>query len=107
MRLNSLQRSAEASQFIAQVKRLQDALGNWHDWLLLTEAAAERLGDVNQSSLVALLHNVTGGKFRQAVAAISASPTIQPVSAIPISEKTSRKMSTKTPTLIERIESAA
>jgi CHAD domain-containing protein len=100
-------KTAEASQFIAQVKKLQDALGNWHDWLLLTDAAAKRLGDVNQSSLVALLQNVTGGKFRQAVAAVSASPTIQPVNAIPISEKPSRKVSTKAPTLVERIESAA
>src|ERR1700730_12658736 len=53
-------KSAEATQFISQVKRLQDAVGNWHDWLLLTQAAAKRLGDVNQSSLVAVLHNLTG-----------------------------------------------
>ena len=51
-------------------------MGNWHDWLTLTQTAAKRLGDVNQSSLVAALHNVTGGKFRQAVAALSTSPTI-------------------------------
>ena len=47
-------------------------VGNWHDWLTLTQTAAKRLGDVNQSSLVAALHNVTGGKFRHAVAALSA-----------------------------------
>lgn len=70
-------KSAESEQFIAQLKRLQDAVGNWHDWLTLTQTAAKRLGGVNQSSLVAVLHNVTGGKFRQAVAALSASPTIQ------------------------------
>ena len=70
-------KSAEAAQFITQLKRLQDAVGNWHDWLTLTQAAAKRLGDVNQSSLVAALHNVTAGKFRHAVAALSASPTIQ------------------------------
>src|ERR1700687_5320098 len=100
-------KSAEATQFISQVKRLQDAVGNWHDWLLLTEAAAKRLGDVNQSSLVAVLHNLTGSKFRYAVAAISASPTIQPVvKPVPISAE-SRKVSTKSPTLVERIETAA
>src|SRR4029077_4410529 len=70
-------RSAEAVQFMAQLKQLQDALGNWHDWLTLTQTAAKRLGDVNQSSLVAALHNVTGGKFRQAVAALSTLSTIQ------------------------------
>jgi CHAD domain-containing protein len=70
-------KSAESAQFIAQLKRLQDTLGNWHDWLTLTQTASARLGEVNQSSLVAALHNVTGGKFRQAVAALSTSPTIQ------------------------------
>jgi CHAD domain-containing protein len=101
-------RSAEAAQFIVQVKRLQDAVGNWHDWLTLTQTAAKRLGDVDQSSLVAALHNVTGSKFRQAVAALSASSTIQtvvkPVS--PSSEQT-RKVNTKGPTLVEQTESAA
>lgn len=100
-------KSAEAAQFIAQVKKLQDAVGNWHDWLILTESASKRLGDINQSSLVALLHNVTGSKFRQAVAALSASPTIQPANTVPISVERSRKVNTKSPTLVERIESAA
>jgi CHAD domain-containing protein len=101
-------KSAEATQFISQVKQLQDAVGNWHDWLILTQAAAKRLGDVNQSSLVAVLHNVTGSKFRHAVAALAASSTIQPlVKPVPISAEQSRKVSTKSPTLVERIESAA
>src|ERR1700689_168720 len=70
-------KSDEAAQFIAQLQRLQDAMGNWHDWLTLTQTAAKRIGEVNQSSLVAALYHVTGGKFRHAVAALSASPTIQ------------------------------
>jgi CHAD domain-containing protein len=69
--------STAASQFVAQLKQLQDALGHWHDWLILTHTAAERLGGIHESSLVAALHNVSGGKFRQAIAAISASPTIR------------------------------
>ena len=70
-------KSVEAGRFIAQLKRLQDAVGNWHDWLTLTQTAAKRIGEVNQSPLVAALHNVTRGKFRHAVSAISASRTIQ------------------------------
>lgn len=66
-------KSTESTQFIAELKKLQDALGNWHDWLTLTNSVAERLGEVSQSPLVAALHNVTGGKFRQASAALSAS----------------------------------
>jgi CHAD domain-containing protein len=101
-------KSAASAPFIAQLKRLQDAVGNWHDWLTLTQTAAKRLGDVNQSSLVAALHNVTGGKFRHAVAAVSSSPTIQNASKpVPASSDDSRKISTKSPTLEEQTESAA
>jgi len=63
--------SAEAEQFIAAIKRIQDALGDWHDWLTLTQTASERLGEVRESSLVAELHNVTGAKFRHAVVVLS------------------------------------
>jgi CHAD domain-containing protein len=101
-------KSAEAEPFLAQLKRLQDAVGHWHDWLILTQAAARRLGDVNQSSLVAVLHNVTGGKFRQAVAALSAFPTIQSaLKAVPAPPEHSRKQGTKSPTLPPRSHHAA
>jgi len=103
-------KTAESAQFIAHMKRLQDAVGNWHDWLTLTQTAAKRLGDVNQSPLVAALHNVTGGKFRHAVAALSASPTIQsalPQVPGPDPSEHSRKIRAKTPRLAERTESAA
>jgi hypothetical protein len=50
---------------------LQDAVGDWHDWLTLTQTASEHLGEVRESSLVAELHNVTGAKFRHAVAVLS------------------------------------
>jgi CHAD domain-containing protein len=65
------EQSNEAVQFIAGIKRLQDALGDWHDWLILTQTASEHLGEVRESSLVAELHNVTGAKFRHAVAVLS------------------------------------
>jgi CHAD domain-containing protein len=63
-------KSPEADRFIAELKRAQDAVGNWHDWFTLMQTAAQRLGDVRESSLVAVLHNVTGAKFRNAVAAL-------------------------------------
>lgn len=65
-------KSAEVTQFLERLKRLQDALGSWHDWMMLTHTAMERLGDISQSSLVAVLRNVTQGKFRQAASAVSA-----------------------------------
>jgi len=64
-------KSAESAEFIAQLKKMQDALGSWHDWFTLTQTAAQTLGEINQSSLVAAMHNVTRGKFRSAVATIS------------------------------------
>ena len=63
--------SAEATQFIAGLKRIQDALGDWHDWLTLTQTAGDHLGEVRESPLVAELHNVTGAKFRHAVAVLA------------------------------------
>jgi CHAD domain-containing protein len=63
--------SADAKQFIADLKRIQDAAGDWHDWLTLSQTASEHLGDVRESSLVAELRNVTGAKFRHAVAVLS------------------------------------
>ncbi len=101
-------KSAEAAQLVAQLKRLQDALGSWHDWLTLTQTAAQRLGDVNESSLVAALHNVTGGKFRQAVAALSASSTIQTASKpVTVLTEPSRKAGSKNQTIVARTETAA
>jgi CHAD domain-containing protein len=99
-------KSAESTNFIAELKRLQDALGNWHDWLTVTNSAAERLGDVNQSSLVAALHNVTGGKLRHAVAALSASPLV-PSGPVPSSTGPARKLGTKSAGAPERAISAA
>jgi CHAD domain-containing protein len=99
-------KSAEANQFIAQLKRLQDAVGNWHDWLTLTQAASKQLGDVNQSSLFAALHNVTGSKFRHAVATLAATPTDQ-AKPVPVPSDQLRKMNTQSPKLVERTESAA
>ena len=63
--------SRDAVQFIEGLKRIQDALGDWHDWLTLTQSAHESLGEVRESPLVAELHNVTGAKFRHAVSVLS------------------------------------
>jgi CHAD domain-containing protein len=63
--------SPAATQFIAELKKIQDALGDWHDWLTLTQTATKHLGEVRESPLVAELHNVTGAKYRHAVALLS------------------------------------
>lgn len=65
-------KSEQAAKFIAQLKNLQDTLGRWHDWFTLTQTARQQLGEIHQSSLVAALHNVTRGKFREASRELSA-----------------------------------
>jgi len=98
-------RSPEATQFIAELKRLQDAIGSWHDWLTLTHSAAARLGEVSESSLVAALHTVTGGKFRAAVAAMKASSLIAPAQKSLAPAQASQRKSGLQP--VERTDSAA
>jgi CHAD domain-containing protein len=63
--------AASAAAFIAELKQVQDALGDWHDWLTLTQSARDQLGEMSESPLVAELHNVTGAKYRRAVARFS------------------------------------
>ena len=56
---------------VDELKHMQDVIGDWHDWLKLTQKAEALLGDVRDSSLVALLRNVTQAKFRQSLDAVS------------------------------------
>jgi CHAD domain-containing protein len=110
-------KSAEAGQFLAQLKTLQDAVGNWRDWLTLCETADKKLGDVGQSSLLVALHRVTGNKFRHAVAALASSPAVQArtipaqpsqIALKPVAVTTKpRKLQATTPTLISRSNPAA
>jgi CHAD domain-containing protein len=57
----------DAKQFIEKLKRMQDVIGDWHDWLELTGRAEKLFGRAHDSSLVAVLQNLTRAKFRQAV----------------------------------------
>jgi len=57
----------EAKRIVEQLKHMQDVLGDWHDWLKLTEKAEALLGGVRDSPLVAMLRNVTQAKFRQSL----------------------------------------
>jgi CHAD domain-containing protein len=60
----------KAAQVVAQLKRMQDMIGDWHDWLKLMQRAEDLFGGVRESSLVAALQNVTRAKFREAVSAL-------------------------------------
>jgi CHAD domain-containing protein len=101
-------KSREAAQLVAGLKRLQDALGNWHDWMTLTETATEQFGDVNQSTLVAALNNVMRGKRRHAVAALAAAPASLPgEKKMSTSEVGRQAAAAKTPLAAGRTKTAA
>jgi CHAD domain-containing protein len=60
----------EAQRLVEQLKRMQDALGEWHDWLTLTETVQKHIGDDARSALLAELSNITRAKFREAIAVV-------------------------------------
>jgi CHAD domain-containing protein len=61
----------EAEHLVDQLKRMQDVIGEWHDWLKLTEKAEKLFDGAQDSALLAALRNVTRAKFRQAVDALT------------------------------------
>jgi len=64
----------ETKSAVQRLKQMQDVIGDWHDWLKLTERAEELLGNSRSSALVAMLRNVTQAKFRQSVELV---PTVR------------------------------
>lgn len=63
--------NSEAKRVVDQLKHMQDVIGDWHDWLKLTQRAEKLFGGVRDSALVAMLRNVTQAKFRQSVDAVA------------------------------------
>jgi CHAD domain-containing protein len=61
----------EAEHLVDQLKRMQDVIGEWHDWLKLTEKAEKLFDGAQDSALLAALRNVTRAKFRRAVDALT------------------------------------
>jgi CHAD domain-containing protein len=60
--------SALAKQFAKRMKKVLDAIGAWHDWLLLAQLAKETLG--KSSALAKLLKKKRDRALRQAVGAV-------------------------------------
>jgi CHAD domain-containing protein len=54
-----------AARIAQQLKRIQDAIGEWHDWLTLTETADKVVGRA-ENALMSALRSMTHGKFLEA-----------------------------------------
>ncbi len=63
-------KDSEAQAIIENLRKMQDVVGDWHDWLTLTERAEKLFGGVKDSALVAAMRNVTRAKFRESVDAV-------------------------------------
>jgi len=57
----------EAVRTVELLKRMQDVLGDWHDWLKLTQKAEGLFESEPDSPLVVTLRSVTRTKFRKSI----------------------------------------
>lgn len=64
--LAELSDAQAAKPFVEELKRAQDAVGEWHDVLKLTQRAEKLFGGVRDSALIAVLQNITRARFRRA-----------------------------------------
>jgi CHAD domain-containing protein len=60
--------SAPAERFAKGMKKVLDAIGAWHDWMLLTQLARETIG--KSWALVRALKEEREGALRRAVGAV-------------------------------------
>ncbi len=65
-----------ARRVIDQLKRIQDAVGEWHDWVTLSESAEKALARRPGSPLIPLLRTHTHAKFLQALEVAAAARTV-------------------------------
>lgn len=61
----------KAKQLVADLKRMQDVIGDWHDWMQLSEKGAGMFGEEKNSALVAALRNIARAKFRNSLNVLS------------------------------------
>lgn len=64
--------SPEAKRIVQELKRMQDAIGEWHDWLTLSERADKSWTDGRPSALLSALKNITRAKYRDACRMVAA-----------------------------------
>lgn len=58
--------SPESKRVVGLLKRVQDSIGDWHDWQALTVTAEELFSHSLDSALVSALRNLSNAKFVEA-----------------------------------------
>ena len=61
----------QARQLVSVLKRVQDAIGDWHDWLKLSEKSARFFESEPNSILLSTLRTITRNKFHEAVSTLT------------------------------------
>ena len=76
----------QARQLVKQLKSVQDVIGDWHDWLKMTQKAEKLLSAAHESALIAMLQNLTRSKYRAALDAVAEmrSRFAKPAAAVPV-----------------------
>jgi len=58
-------------KFTAALEKTQDAIGEWHDWLTLSEAAEEALNNYVSSGILMQLRSLTTSAFSSAIQSVT------------------------------------
>lgn len=62
--------SAAQKDFMRKLKSTQDAIGDWHDWLELTDRAEKRFSDRTNSALVSEMRTVLSARHSEATSSV-------------------------------------
>jgi CHAD domain-containing protein len=62
--------SPHAQRVVAELKRMQDCLGEWHDWLILSSTVTGLHPRIPHSPLLAAVNNIRNAKYRETVQAV-------------------------------------
>lgn len=64
-------KDAATKRFTAAIEKTQDAIGDWHDWLTLSETAEETLNNYVSSGILLQLRSLTTSAFSAAIQSVT------------------------------------